>query len=62
MQDAVSDEERAYWTEEARCRALAVKAAQARGDVPHLIAGAELRLREANERLAAMQVASAPEG
>ncbi|RYY05509.1 MAG: hypothetical protein EON55_26320 [Alphaproteobacteria bacterium] len=54
MDDAIIAEERAYWTLEVQRRTTDVEAARARGDAPHLLAGAELRLREAAERLAAM--------
>ena len=56
MDGTVSEQERAYWTAEEQSRALELKAANVRGDAPHLLAGAELRLREAKERLAAMQI------
>lgn len=54
MDDAVVAEERAYWINEVRLRGLDVEAARMRGDAPHILAGATLRLREAEERLAGM--------
>ncbi len=54
MDDAITAEERAYWTLEVQRRTIDVEAARTRGDAPHLLAGAEVRLREAVERLAAM--------
>ena len=54
MEDAFSVEEKAYWTCEAQRRSPDVEAARARGDAQYLLAGAELRLREATERLQAM--------
>lgn len=54
MKQAVSKDERAYWLAEEKSRALEVEAARASGDAPHVLAGAELRLREARERLTAM--------
>lgn len=56
MTDTVAAEEKAYWTNEARLRGLDVEAARRRGDAAHLLAGAALRLREAEERLAGMCV------
>lgn len=54
MDDAIAAEERAYWEQEARTRARDVEAASLRGDAPHVVAAAKLRLREATDRLAAM--------
>ena len=54
MGDAFSEEEKAYWAKEARQRTSDVEASRARGDAAHLLAAAELRLREATERLGAI--------
>lgn len=62
MDDAIIAEERAYWTVEVQRRTTDVEAARARGDAPHLLAGAELRLKEAVDRLAAMQRPAHPGG
>lgn len=62
MNDAIIAEEHAYWTAEVQSRTADVEAARARGDAPHLLAGAELRLREAVERLAAMSTPAHPAG
>lgn len=60
MDDAIINEERAYWTLEVKRRTTDLEAARARSDAPHLLAGTELRLREAVERLAAMQKPAKP--
>lgn len=62
MDDAIIAEEQAYWALEVQRRTTDVEAARARGDAPHLLAGAELRLREANERLAAIPRPTHPAG
>jgi len=62
MNDAIIAEERAYWMVEVQRRTTAVEAARARGDAPNLLAGAELRLKEAVERLAAMPRSIQPAG
>jgi hypothetical protein len=54
MDEAIIAEERAYWDLEVQRRTIDVEAARARGDAPHRLAGAEVRLKEAVERLAAM--------
>lgn len=55
MDNTVAAEERAYWINEVRLRTLDVRAARMRDDAPHVLAGATLRLREAEERLAGMR-------
>ncbi len=61
MNDALIAEERAYWAMEVQRRTTDVEAARGHGDAPHLLAGAELRLREAVERLAAMRRPAHPD-
>jgi len=60
MDEAIIAEERAYWDLEVQRRTIDVEAARARGDAPHRLAGAEVRLREAVERLAAMRGSAYP--
>ena len=55
MDDAIVAEERAYWVKEAQRRTHDLEVARDRSDAPHLLAGLQLRLKEANERLAALQ-------
>lgn len=55
MDDAIRAQERNYWLKEARERALDVEAIRTRGDAAHVLAGAELRLQEAEERLTGME-------
>lgn len=59
---AIIAEERAYWTAQVQGRTADVEAARARGGAPHLLAGAELRLREATERLTIMAKPAQPAG
>lgn len=62
MDHVVIQEERPYWIAEEHSRAIAFDAATARGDAPHLLPGAEIRLREARERLAAMRMPAVTRG
>lgn len=62
MDGDVSDEERAYWIAEEQSRSLEVEASKSRGDAPHLLAGAKLRVREAKDRLAKMRARRAMDG
>lgn len=54
MNEALAAEEKAYWTEERRRRSAEFETARASGDLPHVLAAARIRLREADERLAGM--------
>ena len=54
MDEAIIAEERVYWDLEVQRRTIDVEAARAGAAAPHLLAGAEVRLKEAVERLAAM--------
>lgn len=56
MDEKTGAEELAYWVKERERRTRDVEAAEARQDAPHLLAGAQLRLREANERLRALHL------
>lgn len=56
----VTADERSYWLNEVRCRSTDLAARQARGDAPYLVAGARLRLREAEERLERIDAGDAP--
>lgn len=51
MDDEIRAEEMAYWEKEVERRSLDAESSRAQGDPPYLMAAADLRLREANERL-----------
>lgn len=51
MNDTVRADELAYWRREWLQRSDEVDAAHARGDAPYLVAAAQLRLKEATDRL-----------
>lgn len=54
MDDAILAQEHEYWVSEEHSRAADLKASRERGDPPHVSAAAQLRWREAAERLAAL--------
>lgn len=51
MAERFHAEELAYWMRQAEERGRDVEAARARRESPHLVTGAELRLKEAKDRL-----------
>ena len=51
MDDKIRAEERAYWEKEVELRSLDAASSRARSDPPYLVAAADLRLSEAQERL-----------
>lgn len=55
MDDTIGAEERAYWVTEVHRRSLDCEACRAHGNAPYLLAAAQLRLNEAEERLLALQ-------
>lgn len=54
MNDTVRADELAYWRRQWLQRLDDVDAAHERGDAPYLIAAAQLRLKEATDRLEAL--------
>lgn len=54
MDRTIKAQERACWERELASRARDLETARARGDAAHLVAAAQLRVREADERLTAM--------
>lgn len=55
MDDKIRAEERAYWAKEVELRSFDAAASRARSDPSYLVAAADLRLSEAQERLTGLR-------